>query len=402
MRFDDLIQIVLSLNSASVLAVGTLVSFLVSLVSIFQASLLRDYRASLLFLAFATTCAGLAYTCFAHTSAFGVAEFYRLGNLFGTAAMGLVLASTAQLVGSSLHLRASLVFTAVALLIQGLMLEENGGRILNWGVQLVAATACTALIWRSSLPLNKSVRIVAVVFGVGFGASVAPVALKVTAFWLSHGLAGVPDLYPSYSDIQPERALVWSISPILFYLLISGIIFSLIARKLLAMLDTDALTGVSSRRALLEAGHRLILEPNKAVCALMIDIDHFKQINDNYGHAVGDEALRVCTRRIRDVVRDGDAIVGRLGGEEFCVLLAGVDKVNAMQVAERVREKINATPIQAGAISLHVSISVGVGQREKSHTLEDLLALADKFLYQAKSTGRNRVWGAETVLNPAQ
>lgn len=123
----------------------------------------------------------------------------------------------------------------------------------------------------------------------------------------------------------------------------------------------------------------------------MIDIDHFKTVNDRHGHQVGDEALRATGQAIQSVLRDAD-VVGRLGGEEFAVLLPNAHLQGTLDTSERIREAIAAItlPLPDGK-TLHLTASLGVASFEPpAQTLAQLLAQADQALYRAKVEGRNR------------
>lgn len=153
---------------------------------------------------------------------------------------------------------------------------------------------------------------------------------------------------------------------------------------------TDALTGLLNRGALMAAIRELQSE-GRSGAMLMIDIDHFKTINDTYGHAAGDEALRRVATAIAEKARPTD-LVGRLGGEEFAVFLPGCDGPTADSVAERIRQQISAlrfTP-RPGVDHL-ITASIGVAMGAPDGTIEDLFLRADRSLYAAKNSGRNRV-----------
>ncbi len=160
---------------------------------------------------------------------------------------------------------------------------------------------------------------------------------------------------------------------------------------------TDPLTGLPNRRAFLETAGRELAgagRRNRPVALVMLDIDHFKRVNDRHGHAAGDEALRRVAETCRDSLRAGD-LAGRLGGEEFCLLLPDTDLPAAAGVAERVRQTVAATPIPLpdGAV-LHLTISLGVAiaqAPESPGALDDTLGRADRALYRAKDNGRDRV-----------
>lgn len=155
----------------------------------------------------------------------------------------------------------------------------------------------------------------------------------------------------------------------------------------------DGLTGLLNRAEFqrqLDARILQALRSGAPVSLLMLDIDHFKRVNDRYGHQAGDEALRHVAETVAENVRPGD-IVARYGGEEFAVLLPDTGLTSAVAVAERVRAAVAARPVSA-ATPLAVSVSVGVGgcpgHGEKPG---DLVRAADEALYEAKRTGRNRV-----------
>lgn len=125
--------------------------------------------------------------------------------------------------------------------------------------------------------------------------------------------------------------------------------------------------------------------------AMMMDIDHFKKINDKYGHERGNRVLIGISRSCADMLSDHDEM-GRFGGEEFAVLLPGVDLVTAVGIAERMRKKVEKMSFNLNEQNVGVTISIGVAQLAgPGMTLEGLLDRADRALYRAKELGRNRV-----------
>ncbi len=153
----------------------------------------------------------------------------------------------------------------------------------------------------------------------------------------------------------------------------------------------DVLTGIWNRRAVLDLLHREIERASRfheSVGVLMLDLDHFKKINDRFGHLTGDSVLKEIAQRISQVVRSYD-FVGRYGGEEFLVLLPGCDKDQAEQSGERIRLAVSASPVVAAGSEVSATVSIGATATEGGGETE-VLAIADAALYQAKSTGRNR------------
>ncbi len=164
-------------------------------------------------------------------------------------------------------------------------------------------------------------------------------------------------------------------------------------QDLLRLALTDPLTGVLNRRAFFESAQE-VCGRGQTLCAIVMDIDHFKRINDVYGHDVGDEAIRGVARE----VAGEKAITGRLGGEEFAMLLEGRDLAAALRIAEELRARISAMRVQTEKQRLKLTCSFGVSQWEPGDTIDRLLKRADIAVYSAKSSGRNRVVAFDTEL----
>ncbi len=158
--------------------------------------------------------------------------------------------------------------------------------------------------------------------------------------------------------------------------------------------STDGLTGLHNRRHFMELAKREFGRARRyrrPLTAIMLDIDHFKQVNDTYGHAVGDKALKIVSERCRKTVRDID-ILGRYGGDEFAALLLETDLDGARIVAERLCQCVAETPINTDSGTITITISVGVAILDKTCTgLDMLLVRADQALYVAKQAGGNRI-----------
>ena len=168
---------------------------------------------------------------------------------------------------------------------------------------------------------------------------------------------------------------------------------------------TDPLTGLNTRRALLDSAEqevRVAARTRTPVSMMMIDIDHFKHVNDSLGHAVGDLVLTAVGRRCRDSVRETD-LLARYGGDEMTAVLPGLSAYEAFVVAERFRAAVDALPIDTEAGAVPVTVSVGLATVTGGASLDDLLVRADKALYDAKQAGRNcvRAFADEPVPLPA-
>ena len=150
---------------------------------------------------------------------------------------------------------------------------------------------------------------------------------------------------------------------------------------------TDALTGLPNRRAFLN-----LVEGRpggEGGCIALLDIDHFKQVNDTHGHATGDEVLRVFGALARRIVRAND-YVARIGGEEFVILFPATPIEAALQVCDRLRREISASPLAYGAGPVWVTVSGGLSEL-RTESVDDALKTADEALYRAKQDGRDRL-----------
>jgi diguanylate cyclase (GGDEF)-like protein len=155
---------------------------------------------------------------------------------------------------------------------------------------------------------------------------------------------------------------------------------------------TDELTGLPNRRDVLARLQSVLDRSTDKPCAVLLaDLDHFKRINDEHGHLVGDEVLKSVSARLKETVRE-PVFVGRLGGEEFLVVLPGTDLESARQVAERIREQVAGIDTRHWFEGLPLTVSVGVAAADPAgDTVSNMLRRADNALYDAKRSGRNRV-----------
>jgi diguanylate cyclase (GGDEF)-like protein/PAS domain S-box-containing protein len=207
-----------------------------------------------------------------------------------------------------------------------------------------------------------------------------------------------------------ERVIVWRTAVIKDrrrpLVILIGADITLVRKReeeLQTQAQVDALTEVANRRHFLDLGNRALAQARRhhyPLTVLMLDIDHFKQVNDTYGHQVGDRVLRTFAQLCRQSLREED-LLGRIGGEEFAIILPHADIEAACANARRIRERFASTIIRlADAVQFSCSVSIGVSDLNPPHLgLEDLLQQADLALYQAKHEGRNRV---VTYTRPAE
>jgi diguanylate cyclase (GGDEF)-like protein len=214
--------------------------------------------------------------------------------------------------------------------------------------------------------------------------------------------------YEGGNPAQATRAVGMAYLAGYVLMIVNGFGFLLMCKQkddaLMRRLATvDGLTGMLNRRAFFEqadSARLLALRLRKPIALLMLDIDHFKHLNDGYGHACGDEALKLFADTARGVLREHD-VIGRLGGEEFALALPGTALEGAVDAAERLRIAVAEAPAIACAPGYRMAVSIGVVMIEPFEELTAALARADHALYVAKTSGRNRVEVGAPMLRRA-
>lgn len=157
----------------------------------------------------------------------------------------------------------------------------------------------------------------------------------------------------------------------------------------------DYLTGLFNRRYFFERGPKLIAEARRAeqpTSVAILDIDHFKRLNDQFGHDAGDEALRIFAGELSEILTGRPHLLARLGGEEFALLLPGLDEAAAQLLTEAIRDQVARRPMTVAAQSLSLTVSIGLASLLATDSLDTALRRADRALYAAKQAGRNRVY----------
>ena len=161
----------------------------------------------------------------------------------------------------------------------------------------------------------------------------------------------------------------------------------------MTLANTDALTGALSRRNFINLAEQELARAKRyelPLMLLMLDLDHFKLINDQYGHAVGDAVLQEFVKTVKGVLRESD-LIGRIGGEEFAVLLPNTMHEGGCALAQRIIESVRAHPVEIGSDYIPYTVSIGAGCMTNETTISAMLGLADAALYRAKKGGRNRL-----------
>ncbi|MFA7292597.1 MAG: sensor domain-containing diguanylate cyclase [Rhodocyclaceae bacterium] len=172
---------------------------------------------------------------------------------------------------------------------------------------------------------------------------------------------------------------------------LTGLTISRYQRRLEEMAVTDKLTGLANRQAfapLIEHTLSEVRRTPEALCLVLIDIDHFKEINDRHGHLAGDQVLQKLAQKLAAGLRESDLIF-RWGGEEFLIVLRNCEAKDALRIADKLRDTIAGMATTSGTQALSVTISLGIAERREAEAIDPLIARADQALYAAKRAGRN-------------
>ena len=252
---------------------------------------------------------------------------------------------------------------------------------------LINAACARALLVRIESPLRTAYWFTGAAF------SVQALVFAVRAVVV---LMAPPDSYGLYmpTTINPVTFFVGSIVQLC---LTFGFVLMLnyrLATNLQKLASSDALTGVMNRRSLDVEATRVIarhVNTGEVMTVMLLDVNHFKNVNDTYGHAVGDRVLQTLASVIGGLIRDGDYFA-RYGGEEFCLVMPEMTEALALPIAERLREACAAISINTGEKPLSITISIGIADSSSSaDSFSALVAAADQAMYHAKRSGRNRV-----------
>jgi len=288
---------------------------------------------------------------------------------------------------------AYLAALASGLVLVGAMAAGVSRLQMQWIVSLIMAwfAACAAVLLLRERGASLLQRII--------GVNDALFALAIGA-WIvfEHGRLDVA--------ITPVGGATYLLSYMM--MIVNGFGFLLLCKQkddlqMQRLATIDGLTDTLNRRAFFEraeSARLLALRLRKPIALMMLDLDHFKRLNDGFGHACGDEALRVFADTARGVLRDHD-LMGRLGGEEFALALPGTGLEGALHAAERLRIAVAEAPLLSCAGSYRMTVSIGLVMIDTGEELTAALARADHALYVAKTTGRNRVEVGPAMLKRA-
>lgn len=385
------------LDPRAVMLTGALGAFVMALLLWAQVKTVQPFGKSLAILSLAEISIGVALLFSAITIHDFSAGFTLRVFLPATIGYALAVASILLLYRPGFPMAA--IAGAAIIVLSGYLILPEGvpARFWNNTVQFLLSVFIAGVLLKTKDPYAPTARLVTLGACIFFGLGVLPRLY----FAVSSGNATLVHEDLLNSTGYRGGALVLSAMPVLMYACLVGTIQSRIAAMLRQSAHRDALTGAHSRRFLFEKGEAVFrsfasqaapsANATSGATILMIDIDHFKQFNDTWGHLVGDRVLRHCVNLMQQEVRDTDAIVCRYGGEEFCVLVPEMPLVQARSMADRIRRKIADNPYEHEGRLLPITVSIGVAQQPDQSTLAALIHVADERLFEAKRAGRNRV-----------
>ncbi|WP_313706449.1 GGDEF domain-containing protein [Massilia sp.] len=351
----------------------------------------------------------------------GVRE-WRQAN--GLAVLALLLAATRGIVPDFLSIEVgnAMLLVAISLMLAGFRRHLGLAvpvRAMVVGGALALAALVTFHYGVDSVPLrtvSMSIYHGAVCFTIGWSISLgvdarlrySHVFTKVVAFALAFGhlvrgtaYALQAEVPLNFLDPSTQNLVFFALGTLALPGLTLGAVMMANARVIAETAyaaDHDYLTGAPSRRAffaLAEREHARAARRGGALALLLVDVDHFKRINDTHGHGVGDQVLRDLVRQAQEVIRKID-YCARLGGEEFAVLLPDADRDTALAVAERLRGALDRSlQLASPPIRVPYTVSIGAALLEPGETFAGLMTRADTALYAAKTAGRNRVMCAQ-------
>jgi diguanylate cyclase (GGDEF)-like protein len=314
----------------------------------------------------------------------------------------------------------TLMLAANSALILGAALEAAANsvffRCLNWKRVLYPCTALALLVLCSAhfkgATANQLLVVMSIILSLFAGATALMLLRPGAGQSMLRRIVGLNGLVffgamgmRAYYGVIHGQMTVWTPAPVqdatylacYLLMIVNGFGFLLLCKQrddkqLARLATTDSLTGLVNRRAFFErtdSARLLATRLRSPIALMMIDIDHFKRINDRFGHATGDEALREFAATARQALREHD-ILGRLGGEEFALVLPGTSLEGALQAAERLRSAVADTRLPK-CERYSMTVSIGVVVIDPDEHIKSALARADHGLYAAKSGGRDRV-----------
>lgn len=346
----------------------------------------RDGMRTLGFGVFAHALAYVCYTLYGHAPLWLT---YVVGNTLLSLALSFYVAAIFNIHDQSAPWRRLFGFPAVMLLLLSLLLETREPRMLVACLVLIAqCLLLIRIVYRYAQPGERA-HLLLIIGGVIslFGLMVRVVAI----------LSGAAEEM-SYAASNLKQTISVSIGTATVIMFSLGTILLARERSALALRHAalrDSLTGIANRRAILEQLDAELARAWRAgtsIAIVLLDIDHFKKINDTCGHLAGDEVLRQCAAHLKRRLRQSDGI-GRYGGEEFLLFLPDTTSAGAVAAVDALRCSVMELSLRVEGKLIRLTFSAGIwcGVPRKDHTAEPFIALADVALYEAKAAGRNTI-----------
>lgn len=382
------------LDSATLLFSSAVMGFVMAAFSFSAARSMPNQRTSLQDWGWAMGAAGGAFVLYFLRGHIDWSTSFIGGNALILLGPVLILKAQTALVGATLNKRWLAAIAAWGLCGVAVSVATDIGPAAG-AVTVSSGIAAVALVFMRHLLVHPVSRTLP---GARFAAGVGAIT-AITFLWRTWG--ALTGQLPSINDPSPNTSAAHTSSLLLgaLFLAATSISFFTMAHEVRRRetedgARRDGLTGVLTRAAFYESAEALHREhPGMPLAIAMVDLDHFKAVNDSHGHAGGDHALAHMARLISGALRSSD-LIGRYGGEEFVVLLRDSDADTALRFGERLVELANHHRVRMPAnLSLQCTLSVGLAcrnARRSTETLDALIARADEALYQAKAQGRNR------------
>jgi diguanylate cyclase (GGDEF)-like protein len=378
------------LDLRTILAVGGFVAYAAAAAMAIQAFKAQTFRAALWAATTGLVFGATSLICGSLSNNEPASFVFLLARVFGT--LGFLGGMCALMLMFRRTFPKAVVAAIAATSMLGFCVFSEGSSLLNWSsfCQTFIAAMTVALVFASSDPLTPKLRRLAIFL-----------CLLVALGPMPHLYTSVVNYFdlalPLFDQASAYRFRIFLNVTVLVlgYSCMNALAQARDALRLRDSIDYDMLTGAHSRRYLFDADEKNLrrerVSNKHSTTVLLLDIDHFKQVNDQWGHQVGDAVLKHCVTQIRDVIRQSDAVIARYGGEEFCIVVPQISYNSAAVLAERVREKIQSNPYVFESIRVAFTVSIGISHRSQYTPLDELIRIADQFLYAAKRGGRNRV-----------
>ena len=388
-----------SLDALTVYWMAGLVCLLTGIAAAVMRTLHPPSRAAINALAWALTLAGAAMLMAASA---GAAPAWLSGWLALVSAGGcaaLLLESIRRLYGGQSRMDVMLGSVGFLSVVLKMAPDPAFSLLVHSGFAAICCIAAAVVAARGRDPIAPRERWI-------LCALCSALALAAASRFAQSWNLGVPTLLEQTGRLEPLLSLataLYMLAPLLLTIVMLAIAH---ARQLAALshqASTDELTGAASRRFLFANAEAWLAAPGRAeahAALMMIDIDRFKAINDRYGPATGDRVLRHVADVLQKTLRR-DSLLARYGGEEFCALVPVQSEADARAVAEHLRKAVERSVFADASGVIGVTASIGLALHRTGHTLQDVLNVADRRVYKAKTEGRNRVVSEESKLEMA-